>query len=334
MHLVVLGAGALGSLFGASAWLGSGIKTTLVARGEHARAMQERGIVLRGRDGREQVARGPGLEVVTEPALIEGCVDFLVVTVKDRDLEGALEQSGPIADRVATVLSLQNGIGRDDNLGAVFGRGAVIGAMTMEGAAISAPGVVERLLTSTTYVGELDGTATARVASLVEILCRGGLQTEAVDDIETARWTKFVQSCAASGVCGVTRLGYAPSTATDAGANLYVELIIEGVAVMRACGLEPGRVFTGSARVRDVASLPREAAVALVRDLATRLVAEGYVGTTSLARDLALGHPTEADALMGAMCRIADSRGLSVPTMRATYWAIKATEASGTGAGR
>jgi len=48
-----------------------------------------------------------------------------------------------------------------------------------------------------------------------------------------------VQSCAASSVGGVTRLGLAPATAGDAGARLHVALVREVFAVMHALGIEP-----------------------------------------------------------------------------------------------
>ncbi len=326
MHVAILGAGALGTLVGARAWLGGCSRVTLVARPAHRDVIERRGIRLRGQSGGEVVARGEGLTAVAHPSLVEGEVDYLVVTVKRTDTQSALAGADPVRERVRCALSLQNGIDQDEPLAAAFGRGTVLGGMTMEGAAMPEPGVIDHLLASTTYLGELDGKVTARVEALAEVLGNGGLATKVVEDIGAGRWTKFVQSCAASGLCGVTRLGYAPATATDAGARLYVALIREGVAVMRERGMDPSAWFSDAAPVREVADLATEDAVAMIRTLAVALIEGGYVGSTSLARDLERGRRSEADALMGEMVRAGAELGIPTPTMRTVYLAIKTVD--------
>jgi len=321
MHVVVMGAGALGTLFGAAASRGGATRVTLVARNAHARAINADGIVVRNPDGELRV-RHPGLVAVTDISGVEGDVDCLLFTMKDGAMSAALSAAGALGDRARCFLSLQNGVGQVARLQSVFGSEKVVGATTMEGAAMVGPGVIDHLLASTTYLGELDGARTARIEMIADIFRRGGVDTEVIGDITVALWTKFVQSCAASGVCGVTRVGFAPATRTEAGARLYVALVQEGIAVMRASGMEPGAYFTDAARVREVANLSTDVAVGLVRGLAAEMVERGYTGATSLARDLAQGRPSEADALMGEMCRMADAYGIPVPTTRAVYLAI------------
>jgi 2-dehydropantoate 2-reductase len=329
MHVVVLGAGALGTLFGVMAWLGGGTRVTLVGRGEHIRAVVDGGAVVMDRERGSLKAVGPGFTAVTDLAAIEGDIDYLLVCVKQSDTGAALAAARAVGSRVGCVLSLQNGLEQDDDLARAFGADKVIGATTMEGAALVRPGVIEHLLSSTTYLGEVSGVPSERVERLAGVLRLGGLPTEAVADVKTAQWTKFVQSCAASGICGVTGLGYAPATATEAGAQLYLGLVREGVAVMRAHGLEPGPFFGDALRIREISRGSEHDAVALIRGVAADLLARGYTGTTSLARDLAAGRPTELDALLGAMIRAAGRGGVAVPTMRAIHLAIGTMEASG-----
>jgi len=114
----------------------------------------------------------------------------------------------------------------------------------------------------------------------------GGMNIEVISDIKSAKWTKFVQICGASGVCGATRLGYAPAVRTLAGAQIYTHIIREGVAVMRAKGIEPGDYFRNIARVKEVGTLPLVEAVDLVRSMAEAMYQKGFMGGTSLARDV------------------------------------------------
>jgi len=98
------------------------------------------------------------------------------------------------------------------------------------------------------------------------------------------------------------------------------------VAAMRAQGIEPGNYFTNVARIRDVGNLPLVEAVDLVRSLAEGMYQRGFLGNTSLARDLERGKKTEIDALLGTMYRIGERLGVPMATTRAVYWVIKAAD--------
>ncbi|MCB2224463.1 MAG: 2-dehydropantoate 2-reductase [Actinobacteria bacterium] len=328
MHVAVLGAGALGTLFGASLWRGGGAEVTLLARGAHREAMAARGVGLIGGDGAREVLQGPGLRIAAGPGEVDRPIDYLIVAVKGRDFAGAMETASALPP-VGCALTLQNGIRFERGLADVLGAGRVIGAMTMEGAEMPEPGTVRHMLPAVTYLGERVGEATGRVRRLAEAMEAGGLPARVIEDVAAAVWTKFVQSCAASGVCGVTRLGYAPATATAAGADLYVRLVLEGLAVMRAEGLRPGPYLGDAASPQAVgaAAGPAEAAD-LVRRTAARLIDAGYVGGTSLLRDLEAGRPTEAEYLMGDMVRTAAGHRVPVPTMAAVHLAIAAADQS------
>ncbi len=326
MHLVVAGAGALGTLFGASAWMGGDVTVTLVGRRDLVTIVNLEGVLLVDNQGVETRIAGAGLRAVTRLDQVEGTVDYLLFTVKNRDLGPVLEDARVLVGRTNCALSLLNGVDQEDRISDVFGAGAVVGALTMEGASMPAPAVVKHILPSTTYLGEFSGAMSERVTTLAEAFRRGHLATEVVPDIPVAKWTKFVQICGASGLCGASRVGYAAATRTEAGARLYVRLVNEGAAVMRARGLEPGAYFTEAARVQAIAGMAEDEAVAMVRDLADELLRRGYTGTTSLSRDLQAGRPSEVDALMGDMIRIGERMGVETPAMRAVYWAIKTAD--------
>lgn len=326
LHLVVVGAGALGTLVGASVWLGGRTQVTLVGNESNVRAINANGVRIIEHDRADRIAQGSSLRAVTRLDQVGGTIDYLLVTVKAPDMPVVLKELAPFHDRASCAFSFQNGVDHDEQLAQVLGRETVVGAMTMEGAAMPAPGVIDHLLASTTYVGEFSGKRTLRISRLAALLGRSGFRTQIVDDIRTAQWTKFVQSCASSAVCGATRLGYAPATQTPHGALLYVNLLTEGVAVMRAQGMEPGHYFTDAARVRDLANKPTTKAIEIVRTIAQELIERGYIGNTSLARDLEAGKRSEVDSIIGSMVQMGARYGVATPTIRAMYWAIKAVD--------
>jgi 2-dehydropantoate 2-reductase len=325
MHLVVVGAGALGTLFGVKAAEG-GADVTLVGREAHVKAMEEKGVMMTGSLGGGKVVRSDRLRAITDIHHVKGEIDYLLFTVKDKNMDEVLQDSKDIEDQVKAVFSFQNGITHEEKLAEVFGWEKVIGGVTIEGADMPEPGVIEYMAASTTYFGEFDGSKTERVEALAETFRRGGMSSEAIQNIKSAKWTKFAQICGASGVCAATRLGYAPAVRTLAGAQLYVHIIKEAVTVMRAQGVEPGNYFTNLARVKDVGNLPLVEAVDLVRSMAEAMYQKGFLSTSSLGRDLERGRKTEVDALMGTLYRIGEQQGVPTPTVRSVYWAIKAAD--------
>jgi len=95
---------------------------------------------------------------------------------------------------------------------------------------------------------------------------------------------------------------------------------------MRAQGMEPGHYFTDAARVRDLANKPTTKAIEIVRTIAQELIERGYIGNTSLARDLEAGKRSEVDSIIGSMVQMGARYGVATPTIRAMYWAIKAVD--------
>ena len=108
MRFVVVGAGAIGGAVGARLFQ-SGFDVTLVARGEHGRALQS-GLVLEAPD---ETVTLP-IPVVAEPAQVswEGDADgdpVVLLAVKGQSTDHALEQL-VVAPPAAPVVCMQNGV--------------------------------------------------------------------------------------------------------------------------------------------------------------------------------------------------------------------------------
>ena len=105
MRFVVVGAGAIGGAVGAALFQ-SGHDVTLVARGEHGRALRS-GLVL---ESPGETVTLP-IPVVTEPALVswEGDEDVVLLAVKGQGTDHALEQLVG-APPAAAVVCMQNGV--------------------------------------------------------------------------------------------------------------------------------------------------------------------------------------------------------------------------------
>src|SRR5574341_1099292 len=106
-----------------------------------------------------------------------------------------------------TCFNVQNGVDASERLIAVFGPGPVLGGTCHVVSLVVGPGQVEqRSEFRKITLGELDGRLTERVKAIGEALERAGAQVEVSEDINKARWTKFVFIASFSGVGAAARV--------------------------------------------------------------------------------------------------------------------------------
>ncbi|CAM3483395.1 ketopantoate reductase [Hydrogenibacillus schlegelii] len=324
MRMVVLGAGALGSLIGG--YLArAGAEVTLIGRPAHMQAIRERGLKISGVRG--EVTVGERLRAVTSPEEVEGEFDWLVLAVKGKDTASALAGAERLRERVAAAFSVQNSVTKDDELIAWFGDPRrVIGFATIEGATLVEPGHVRNHVTvpTTAYAGELGGEITPRVEALVAWFNQAGLGAKAVANIRQVEWEKLAQICLASGysvscLAAVPHLGFADGLVVREGAEHYVALAKEIMQVYRALGYAPQNYFAPLSHLRELEEFPFDEAVEFARSVGERLRERGSVGRTSMHEDILRGRRPEVDAIFAPFVREADRLGLEVPVLRSIY---------------
>src|SRR5215831_14464409 len=161
MKLVILGAGALGTVLGAHL-ARAGEDVTLIARGNRAAYLQGHGATITG-----LVDFTVPICVVTDPSQVHDA-DALIVTVKTYDMEAALAGVKHLA--VGSVLSIQNGVLKNEQLAQTFGWEKVLGAMAMFGGEVLPTGTVRFTGNQGFYLGELPVGISDRVQTLATTL--------------------------------------------------------------------------------------------------------------------------------------------------------------------
>jgi 2-dehydropantoate 2-reductase len=333
VHLCVLGAGGLGSVIGARL-AESGVQVSLVARPAHVAAIREHGLRVAGISGTRTVRDNLcAFEAIDE---VPGHIDWLAVLVKTRDTDAALDGAKSHIARIGAAFSLQNSVTKDRSLSERLGSANVVGASTTEAGVLVAPGSVRHTATAPTafYFGELPvagGGASERVTALVDVFTRAGLAAQATDRIEQVQWEKLLQISAVAGFCAST-LGFmpdasfAPALAVRPGAEHYVQLVTELLAVYQALGYEPQDFYAPFATFRRAATRSFDEAVADAMALGATMVANGVGGRPSLHEDLLRHRPTEVDDCIGEYLRAADRLGISTPTLRGAHRVISTLE--------
>lgn len=329
MRFCILGAGGLGSVIGGYLAL-AGESVTLIGRGAHMQAIRDRGLKITGLRGEHLVREH--LTPVDSPDQATGEFDHLILLVKGKDTETALAQATQLKQRCRNVFSLQNGIGKELRLREWAGHDAVVGASTIEGATLHAPGEVSNPLTTptTAWFGELDGGTSPRTDALAEAFTRAGLSARSVPNIMQVLWEKLLQIGTASG-WSVTTLGpklYFPDgICVREGAAQYVALGKDMLKVYKALGYTPQNFYAPMSQYRELDALDFDGGVELMMQLGARLRAQGMKGRTSMHEDVIRGRKTEVDQILKPYLDKARELGIAVPVLESTYRIIKTQDA-------
>lgn len=333
MRFIIGGAGGLGSVIGGFL-AEAGEDVTLVARQRHVDAIRANGLRISGIRG-EHLVRD-NLTAITDPSQAEGEFDYMVVLVKGKDTETLLAQFEPIKDRLKSVMSLQNGIGKEERLREWAGRDKVIGASTIEGGVLIEPGHAMNGLTTptTAYFGELDGGTSERTIALADAFTRAQLTAKPVDNVMQVLWEKLMQIGTASGWSVSTlglRLYFPDGLEVREGAEQYVLLARDFLKVYKGMGYDPQNYYAPMGQYRELDALPFDEAVDLMQNVGRmfRERAKGgdSEGRTSMHEDMARGRKTEVDVILKPYVDKARELGLETPILDSTYRIIKTQDA-------
>ncbi len=298
MRIAIMGVGGVGGYFG-GLLAQAGEDVTFIARGEHLRAMQERGLRVESIHGDFTIAP---VQATDDPAAV-GSIDYVIFATKTYQLDAAAQAMRPLIGPGTTVLPLHNGVDAAERTAAIVGREHVLGGVCYVGSQILAPGVIKQISQFRRVVaGELDGPITPRVERIVAALQHAGAVAEASDDIQKMRWTKFAFIAPFSGVGAVTRVPAGEIVACPEARALTAAAVAEVEAVARAKGV-----------ALDADVTPKT--LAFMDNLTPLQVA-------SMQRDVLEGRPSELESMIGVVVRLGAELGVPTPVFKFFYAAL------------
>ncbi|MFC7234792.1 ketopantoate reductase family protein [Halosegnis marinus] len=290
MHVVVLGAGSLGSLVGGL--LARAHEVTLVGREPHVSRVREGGLELTG--AYDERVRP---DARTDPP---ASADLAVVTTKAFDTDAAAEALAPVA--LDACLSLQNGMGNETTLAADLDCPVLAGTCTY-GARLTEPGVVACTGVGEVVLGARGGGASEAADRVGTAFDAAGLHTTVAEDMPLRLWEKLAVN--------------AGINATTALARVENGALLDGPAggVARDAARETARVARA-----DGLDLDDETAVAAVERVAEATAAN----RSSMLQDVEAGRRTEVDAISGFVA----GYGVETPVNATTARLVRAWEAA------
>lgn len=294
MHVVVVGAGGVGGYFGARL-AASGTDVTFIARGKHFAAIREHGLRVRSGLGDLHVVDARATDDVRNVA----SADVVLLCVKLWDTTDALTQIAPLVGPGTAVISLQNGVEKEELLPQRLGRESVLGGVCYIAASIVEPGIIQHTGAMQKIVfGEYDGAQSQRAGRLLEACKAAGIDVELSSDIRRVVWEKFVFLVGLSALTAVTRQPIGAIRSHQKTRALLLGVMEEAAAVARASGvaLDPG---FAQGRVSFCDGLPHEMSASMRNDLehGYRLELPWLSGDVA-ARGTALGVETPVNRLL------------------------------------
>lgn len=295
LHIVILGAGAIGSVYGAR--LSTLYDVVLVGRAGHVDAINRDGLRITGlEECVYRVRAATSLDHLLPHALI-------VLTTKVSDAAAACEGIKHLLRPDSTILCVQNGLYSEDAAKAVVGgRCPVLRAITNYGAIHRTPGVAELKARAPTRIEQ--GT---RSAAIAEAFTACGLDAQVTTLIKNEMWQKVVVNCVINPINAITRTEV--GAIADDRLRPLKQLIVEECRAVAA---------------RDGVDLTP----ALVDDIDR--VYGASKNLSSMQQDLLKGRRTEIDFLNGAVVALGARYGIACPVNQALTLIIKAMERTAT----
>jgi 2-dehydropantoate 2-reductase len=320
LKICIVGAGAIGGYLGVKL-IQAGNEVTLIARGSHLEAIQDKGLELIEADGTSIVVQ-PTLatskieEVKPQDVVILGVKAIAVATI-------APSLTTLYHDRTI-VIPAQNGIpwwyfykhggeyegtpiksvDPDGVIRNYIDLDRLIGCVVYPAAEIVKPGVIRHIEGNRFSLGELDGYKSDRIQLLSQTFKQAGLKSPIVKQIRTDIWVKLWGNLAFNPISALTRATLESICQYPPTRELARQMMLEAQAIAQKLDINFGI------------------------SLEKRINGAEQVGAhkTSMLQDIEAGRPTEIDAIVGAVAELGKLTQVSTPHIDAIYASVKLLE--------
>jgi 2-dehydropantoate 2-reductase len=302
MKTVMMGTGAMGSLFGGLLTL-AGEEVWLVGnRRDQIDTIRSAGLTFEEKGELRIIPMNATLDVTSV-----GKADLVIFFVKTYDTKVAVSDALALEKEDTIFLTLQNGLGNEEVLCQKIDRKKVMLGVTGHGATLIRPGHIRHAGWGKTFIGELDHRITDRVLRMTQMLCDARIETEVSSNIHDQVWGKLLVNVGVNALTALTGFKNGQLLDYPESARLMERLVSEAAEVARKKGvhLEEDPIE----KVRKVIEATKE-------------------NRSSMGQDFDHRQKTEIDAINGAVVREAQPLGIPVPFNQAVTDLVKAIEKS------
>ena len=306
-HIAVVGAGAVGSFYGAML-ARAGHKVTLIGRPAHVQATKRDGLKL-------DLATSSATEIVqigasTELSSLQSA-DLVLFCVKSTDSASVARQMAPHLAPHALIMSLQNGV---ENAALIAQQvpHAVIPCVVYVAAEMPAPGCVKHHGRGELVMGTMQASRLKdpqkTLQDIVALLGSAQVSVQISQNVMAELWSKLMINCAFNAISGLAQIQYEKLAALESVRATQTALVKEVIAVALADGIH----------------LSESAALEAVAKISVTMGSQ----KSSTAQDMARSKPSEIDHLNGFIVRRGQALGVPTPVNQAMFSLVKLVESA------
>lgn len=309
MKIAIVGCGALGGYYGAKLCR-DGQDTHFLLRSDYE-VVRRRGVFVRSAEGDFHVnprcARSP--EEI-------GICDLVIVGLKTTANGQFSKLLPPLVGPATAILTLQNGLGSEEQLAALFGPEKILGGLCFVCLNRVEPGVIQHSAHGKIVLGEFQRWPEPRTHDLASMIRHAGVPCAVTDNLARTHWEKLVWNipfnglgvASAAGLDAVTRGSLTPGPALEKcwttdrlladprWSVLVREVMIEVIRAANALGLA-------------IPDSMADKQIARTREMGA------YQASTLV--DFERGQPLELESLFLEPLRMARSVGVATPSLEA-----------------
>ncbi len=289
MHILMLGAGAMGSLFGARL-LNIGFRPVLYGLDTgNLQAVAERGLRVDELDGTQSVW---DLDVCLSLPEIPAPPDVVFVVVKAYATGSAVAAVIPYCHHRTVFVTLQNGLGNWEQIADYVPAERIVAGVTAQGATRIGPGHIRHGGSGPTTMGTIQAEPPAVLDHLVRIFCRAGMECQATDSILDHIWAKLMVNIGINAITALTGVPNGWIASCSQAREVSRAAVSEAVQVANAQGMRPAEDTVE--RVMAVAQATA-------------------VNRSSMLQDVQSKSRTEVEAINGVICSLGQEVNISTP---------------------
>ena len=289
MKIAVVGAGAMGSLFGALlAEAGNEVWLYDVWL-EHVQTINQAGLRIE----REGKTRTVDIRATDDPEQI-GRAELVIIFVKSSRTSSAAETAQTIAGSDGSVMTLQNGMGNADVLAELIEPERILAGTTSHGATMLGPGSIRHAGSGPTTIGpwaQGEG-GVQRAGQFAEFFNRAGIKTDSVADVRSVVWNKLLINIGINAITALTNIKNGQILDLEITRELSRAAVNEAINVARELNI----------KIHDEAV-----------DIVFKVAEATALNRSSMGQDVDSLRQTEITAINGFIVREAKRLGLEAP---------------------
>ncbi|HEY1500040.1 MAG TPA: 2-dehydropantoate 2-reductase [Acidobacteriaceae bacterium] len=301
MKITILGAGAMGSLFGGLLAEAGASVALLDVNQQHLDAIRHNGLRLDTDTGSRSITQ----LAAARPEQWTDVPDLLMIFTKTHQIAAALTSARHLIGPATWVLTLQNGLGNVESISAFVPRERILVGVTTYPADFVAPAHVASHGRGRIRVGHAGNSALTdhpghrpfndccMLCQVVDLFNRAGLHAHADLNVWAAVWEKVAFNAAFNALCAVTGCTVEQIALVPSGPGLALAVVAEAIAVAHASHIP--------------ADLERTQSMVL-SSFSTHA---GH--QPSMLQGINAHRRTEIDSINGAIVRAAHAHNLPVP---------------------